>query len=153
MKRIRVGGAIVALVLGMAIDVHAQSSVGVFRPPAEGRKATHSSPPTQQQVSDSRYPVYPIGYTLLPAIVMSDGSVYANFGYGYEQVSRACGQGRVLDGRGMKTPLRNPQPVPAPVTPSAENLPSVQAQRRAASRVAHSACYARDIYGRLVVVR
>lgn len=107
----------------------------------------------QPQVQDPGYPVYPIAYTLLPAIVMSDGSIYANFGYGYQQVSRSCGQSRVLDNRGMKTPQRYPQPAPAPVTPSAQNLPSVQAQRRAARGVAHSACYARDTYGRLVVVR
>jgi hypothetical protein len=44
----------------------------------------------------SAYPAYPVAYVLLPAVIMSDGRVYADFGYGYESVSRGCGAGVAL---------------------------------------------------------
>lgn len=46
-------------------------------------------------------PLYPVAFTYIPAIVMSDGTVWANFGYGYVQVRTACREPRVIDGRGM----------------------------------------------------
>lgn len=70
-------------------------------------------------------PLYPVGFTYIPAIVMSDGTVWANFGYGYVQVRTPCRQARVIDGRGMPTTRRQEQ------TP----------------------CYARTSQGSLVVTR
>lgn len=46
-------------------------------------------------------PLYPVAFTYIPAILMSDGTVWANFGYGYVQVRTACREPRVIDGRGM----------------------------------------------------
>lgn len=142
--------------MGLACGAEGQSNVGVFRPPAQNGRGTVRQPfPSADQpaINGPSYPVYPIAFTLLPAIVMSDGTVYANFGFGYEPVSRACGRSRVLDGRGMSTSQRYPQPAPAQRTASEQNLPSAQARRAAAARAAQGACYARDGYGRLVVVR
>lgn len=69
-----------------------------------------TSPKPRVEEPDPRYPsnpLYsptPIGFTYIPAIMMSDGSVWANFGHGYVQVHTACARpGRVIDGRGTST--------------------------------------------------
>jgi hypothetical protein len=72
----------------------------------------------------SRYPAYPVAMTYVPAILMSDGTVWADFGSGYVRVVRSCREPRVIDARGMPKSR-------APATP----------------------CYSRDAYGSLVVTR
>lgn len=142
-----------ALLIGMGQVVEAQSR-GVFSLPTHGSGRQVVQPINREPVTPFPVaPAYPVAFTLLPAILMSDGGIYANFGFGYEPVARACGRSRVIDGRGMRTSQRYPQQAPASVTSSAQNLPSVQAQRRAAARAGQTACYARDSYGQLVVVR
>lgn len=148
----------VALLAGMtAGDAHAQSRDDIWRLGQGGARTTvrATSPTPPPAPSVPAQPAYPVAFTLLPAILMSDGGVYANFGFGYEPVSRACGShSRVIDGRGHATPQRGSvSPAPGANTPSAQNLPSVRAQREAARRAALHACYARDPYGRLVVIR
>jgi hypothetical protein len=101
--------------------------------------------------------VYPVAYTVIPAILMSDGSVWANFGYGFEPVSRTCvvnGNGQVILSNGMvlTSPQATPYIPPAPAMPtdSYNNLPSVAAQRSAA---AQASCFGRDVRGQYFVVR
>ena len=101
--------------------------------------------------------VYPVAYTVIPAIIMSDGSVWANFGYGYEPVSRTClvnGNGQVVMGNGsvLPSPQAMPYVSPAPAMPSDSynNLPSVAAQR---SQLAQGACFGRQTNGQYFVVR
>ena len=71
-----------------------------------------TSPPPRAQEPDPRYPAnplhspVPIGFMYLPAILMSDGTVWANFGSGYVQVRRACTPPRSIDSRGKSTPTR-----------------------------------------------
>ena len=154
MKSIGIATVVLALLAGLAGDASAQTRRGTFTLSTgnEGRKVViQDPPPAHAQPVYPLYPAFPVAYTLLPAIVMSDGSVFANFGYGYLQVSRPCAVStpRVLDGRGFQTT----QPAPAEPTASEQNLPSVQAQRRAAERAAHGACYGQDRYGRIVVIR
>jgi hypothetical protein len=107
----------------------------------------------------------PVAYLLVPAILMSDGSVFANFGGGFEQVSRSCaggvvvGQPQVIGGNGRVLSPAAPrymQPAPAQMTASQQMLPSVQAQSAAAamrSRSMSSACFSRDGSGRLFAFR
>lgn len=71
-----------------------------------------------------RYPAYPVAMTYIPAMLMSDGTVWADFGSGYVRVARSCREPRVIDSRGMPKSR-------APATP----------------------CYSRDAYGSLVVTR
>jgi hypothetical protein len=115
-------------------------------------QATTRPPEPAYRSYDPGYAPYPVAVTYLPAILMSDGTVYANFGFGYEPVRRACRQPRVLDGRGFSREQYTHR-APNQETASAQNLPSAQAQRQAASRAAYSACFTRTARGGLVVVR
>ena len=99
---------------------------------AAPQRGTSAKPKPVEE--DPRYPSnplytpYPIGFTYIPAILMSDGTVWANFGSGYVRVHHACGRpGRVIDSRGMST-----------------------SQRR---EPAHTPCYTRNTQGSLVVTR
>jgi hypothetical protein len=75
---------------------------------AKPQRAT--SPKPRVEEADPRYPAnplypaHPVAFTYIPAIMMSDGTVWANFGYGYVQVRNACARpGRVIDSRGAST--------------------------------------------------
>lgn len=102
------------------------------------------------------YPAYPVAVMYLPAVLMSDGSVYADFGWGYRPVRRACRQSRVIDARAAHY-SRNTQPAPAQRSASAEALSAVRAQREAEMRAAEmnaaNACWTRSAQGGYVVVR
>jgi hypothetical protein len=151
----------------------AGQSNGTFRAtePPRSRQAVERRPPPVVVVQPTYYQpgyypgvVYPVAYTTIPAVLMSDGSIWANFGNGYEPVSRACvaqttvtsnaplvvaGNGLVLSGGSTSTTTYMP-PAPAQQTQSYYNLPSVANQRSAA---AQSACYSRDANGQFFVVR
>ena len=98
-----------------------------------------TSPPPRAETPDVRYPAnplypgdalftpYPVAVTYIPAVLMSDGTVWANFGYGYVQVRSACRPARVFDSRGLAS-----------------------ARRR--DRV-ETPCYTRNAHGSLVVTR
>jgi hypothetical protein len=64
--------------------------------------------PDPQYPANPLYPAHPVAFTYIPAIMMSDGTVWANFGYGYVQVRNACARpGRVIDSRGASTTSSN----------------------------------------------
>ena len=117
-------------------------------------------------------PVYPVAFTLLPAVILSDGRIYADFGYGYEPVSRACapvysktgtlgasgGGIRVVGANGMVLSGGNTQPAPrigpAPRMAPHPNQPSDAQQVRpgTVASAAHSSCYRQEPTGTVVVV-
>lgn len=105
--------------------------------------------------------VYPVARVIIPGLLMSDGSIWANFGFGYEPISRACAPVAVApgtrvvaaNGRVLSQSPNYAQPAPAQATASQQNLPSVQAQQRQLSDAARSACYSRDQNGRVFVYR
>lgn len=108
------------------------------------------------------FPRHPIAFTMIPAIIMSDGTVVADFGFGFEPVVRSCsgivvvGQPRVMASNGVVLSQGTPsytQPVPAQVTPSQQILPSAQGRNGIVSAVAQTACFSRDATGRVVVFR
>lgn len=164
MKSLQVAGVTVALAVAAWGGAEGQNSGRVFRPAQTGTR--QASPPIRQALpapatpaypSGLAYPRYPVAYTALPAIVMSDGSIYANLGNGYVPVRQACAPLRVVNGNDLlysgATLLTYMQPAPAQATASQLNLPSAQAQRAAAQQQVRSACYRMNPYGPVVVVR
>lgn len=98
---------------------------------------------------------------VIPAVLMSDGSIMADFGSGLEFVRRACPSSAstmplriVAGGQTQPAPELQPvpgmQPSPAQTTPSQQMLPSAQ---RAASQAAQSSCHLRDQRGRVYATR
>ena len=85
-----------ALTAVLAGSAQAQLVDGQWRatqPQRGGRVAVQVNAPTvfaQQTMNPMLYPRQPVQFTYVPTIVMSDGSVYANYGYGYQQVV-TCG--------------------------------------------------------------
>jgi len=148
-NRLRIIGLAGALlVTATALEAQTQR---VFRP-RQGAPRQAAQPITKAEPADvaPASPSYPISRTLVPAIIMSDGSVYANFGYGYELVRRRCAALPVLGSNG---PLGQPtytQPVPAQLTASEQ---AIRSQNQTPSAQASASCYRLAAYGPVVVVR
>lgn len=107
----RVGIAAVALLLVTAGAAEAQPYP--LRLPAGTSSTPQRATSAPERVREEpRLPhsplgmAYPVSFGYIPAVVMSDGTVWANFGYRYVPVRTACQQTRVIDGRGMQTPQR-----------------------------------------------
>lgn len=104
------------------------------------------------------FPRQPVYSTLVPAVVMNDGSIYADFGYGYEPVMRGCqvvttfqpGQPKVFASNGVVIPSAAQVPSALPPVPN-----QLESQRRQVtlSAPAQSSCYSRDASGRVFVYR
>jgi hypothetical protein len=105
-------------------------------------------------------------FTTIPAILLSDGTIIANFGFGFEPVFRSCGgavvvgEPRVMASNGVILSQGTPtytQPVPAQTTPSQQILSSQQTRSTiisgTVSAAAQSACFTRTSAGGIVVVR
>jgi hypothetical protein len=157
----------------------AQSRAGTFRaspPPSGSRRATEAQRPQPQVIlvpsssglgggtRQSVFPLQPVAFTLIPAILLSDGTVLADFGFGYEPVTRACGNTVVMStptvfaGNGVilsrgTTTVTYTQPVPNQVTPSQQNLPSAQSRFPILTAASQTACFTRDAQGRFFVAR
>ena len=153
----------------MALGIVASSAVEgqtVFRLPAQtgGRQA--AQPMTRSETSPDHqgpvygaptYPRYPVAYTVLPAIIMSDGSIYANFGHGYVPVRQSCvSASRVLGSNGPlhsnATPPTYTQPVPNQATASQQMARGQTSPARYPAQYVN-ACYRMDAYGPVVIVR
>jgi hypothetical protein len=159
----------VSVVLSLAASAaDAQLANGKWRAPAKGsgssgtaapKQGVQASPPVVTATRQSNNAVVPI--RVIHAVLMSDGSVQADFGAGLVPVSRSCG------GDFRYTPLRiigslpavpgqhpapGMQPAPAPLTESQKALPSAQA-RAAAQQAAQASCHLRDAKGRFFATR
>jgi hypothetical protein len=160
----------VAVVLGSSIlltdTAAAQMVNGVAQPPAKPSSARQgvivTPPPAPVRVLPANpsypdallpripvQPAQPVQFTLVPAIIMSDGSILANFGFGYEPVLRSCsspvvvvvgGAPRRIAGNGVSIPNNN--------APSA-----APQQQIVLSAAAQSSCFTRDGFGRVFVYR
>jgi hypothetical protein len=99
----------------------------------------------------------PVAYTLMPAYVLSDGTVIADFGLGFEPVRRFCGDQFVITGSPQVT-ATNGHVVPSGAQ-RAPNQATQSAQNATAQRfpvlttAAQGACYTLDSNGRYFVIR
>jgi hypothetical protein len=185
LKQATICGTLLALVVLQAIapvQANAQSRAGTFRaspPPPATRTATETPHPQptvivvpsspiggvfNQRFNQAVFPRQPVAFTLIPAILLSDGTVMADFGFGFEPVTRACGNAVVMStptvfaGNGVilsqgTSTVTFTQQVPNQVTPSQQNLPSVQSRFPILTAASQAACFTRDAQGRFFVVR
>ena len=171
MKRLTRSASIVALALGMialGAEAGAQMVNGVAQPPkksASTREGLMVTPaPAPRPVAPANpsfpdalfppitvHPARPVQFTLLPAILMSDGSILANFGFGFEPVMRSCanaGPVVVVSGTPQKV-AGNGVVIPNRGAPSQ----TMVTQQVVLSGAAQSACFTRDNFGRVFVYR
>jgi hypothetical protein len=103
----------------------------------------------------------PVAVTFVPAVLMSDGRVFANFGYGFEPIVRSCyggGGQRVVASNGAvlyhsQAPTYT-QPVPNQQTQSQQMVSSGQTQTTMYSTNSGAlACFSRDAAGRVFAYR
>lgn len=110
------------------------------------------------QVFNLPYPQYrnfvpqPVAYTVMPAQVLADGTVLADFGLGFEPVRRYCGDQFIVVSAPPATNV-NPKTQPAPnqATQSMRNATADQFPARTSA--AQGACFALDSQGRYFVIR
>jgi hypothetical protein len=172
-----------AIFLGLALVFSASGVAGAQRSggtwiltPNTGRpRVGVQAPPPQQTVVVSRPATYlppqPVAFTLVPAVVMSDGSIYANFGYGYEPIVRPCANAAVVTTNGVMSPYGTVtyqpaaptyvHPAPNPVT-SPYNRPgqttvvttgAQSAQYTQYAQYSQQLCFSRDASGRVYAYR
>lgn len=186
--------AIIAAMI-VAASAHIAAAQGRHVNPHAGRVAGMAPAPAAapQPVYPRRYgagaygtPVYGGGYgspvvASIPVVLMPDGRIFADFGYGYEPVLRSCATAAApvayttaptqysppaYAAPTYSVPSYGPQPFdqPAPAQPTAADQmlgahlgqPSAQpapGAGRAVQRPVISACWATDAYGRVFVVR
>lgn len=174
MKTLKIGGTVLAFAL-IASTAGAQVTGRPWQlsPQGGGIKAIARDPaPTVIVVTPSPvfhqpffqhqfFPRRALTLIMVPAVVLSNGSVFADFGFGFEPIFRSCGGAvvgptRVVAGNGLVLSPAAPtytQPVPAQITPSQQLLPSAQARSVVISSVAQSACFSRDAAGRVFIFR
>jgi hypothetical protein len=171
LKDTRIALAIAALVLAGSASADAQAR-GKFTTPARGAVRQAVQPRTaDRQVAPvhvhSVRPAVPVAFTLLPAVIMSDGRVFANFGFGYEPVSRPCAPAfvaaptfstsaiPVVAGNGIVlssgTPTMQPPPMMTPNSPSATQ-PTHVTDQVVVTNARADACFRHEPTGRVVVV-
>lgn len=168
LKRLDLGTAFV-VALAIAAPAGAQTG-GKFTLPTQKavRQGVEVRPPQTVVVDPYNYyrnPSYPlqpvpVQFTLVPAVLMSDGSIFANFGFGYEPVVRSCNAVVVVRGPvqrigsngvvlGQSNALPYTQPVPNQMTASQQMI----ANGHRLSGPAQTSCFARDGAGRIFVYR
>lgn len=178
-KRLDHRAVLVAMTLLVApAAVSAQYDGKAFRlPPGGGSAGARGvvQPKTQPQVivvQPTVHPgrVYPHRTTVfrrqssviwVPAIVTNDGRVFANFGYGYEQVYRSCsgavvvGQPAVIAGNGAVLTPQAPtytQPVPNQQTAS-QLMAAGRHPQTTLVAPAYSTCFSPHASGGVIVYR
>ena len=95
LKRLDLGMTLLAATL-VAGPVAAQSGGKFSLPPQGAVRQGVEARPAQPAVVDPNghyrnpsYPAQPVQFTLVQAILMSDGRIFANFGFVYEPVIRS----------------------------------------------------------------
>jgi hypothetical protein len=167
LKRSSLSAGIFALLLVTGGSAHAQLVDGkwILSPTTGSGRAAVATPPKEQQ------PVFLPGSTpivvqaqpvllVIPAFVLSDGTIVANFGMGFEPVNRPCGasvvmlsQPTVVAGNGMVLHSATlPQTAPAPLTASQQAI-RPQPRFPVLTAASQTACFSRDQTGRFFVVR
>lgn len=161
------------LVGGLGRDAAAQTN-GTWRVSPEPNRRAYEAPPKPREPEFGSSPnqlgggmggvgqrVFrqPVAFVMIPAILMSDGTVLANFGMGFEPVRRSCGGTVVVTapptvvGSGGRV-ISRPSSPPGPSRAASPTQPAPQQIRYPILTAAsQSACYANDGQGRFFVVR
>lgn len=161
-------GTVLTVALAAAAPLGAQNGGKFSLPNQAVRQGVEARPPQTVVMADPynyyRNPSYPmqpvpVQFTLVPAILMSDGSIFANFGFGYEPVIRSCnavvvtGQVQRIGANGVvlaqSSALPYTQPVPNQMTASQQMI----AHGHRLSAPAQLSCFTRDAAGRVFVYR
>jgi len=153
-----------------AAQTHKPRVAGIA-PPPPATQPTNTGAASSQLMSGS-----------VPVLVTADGRIFANFGYGYEPVIRACGyhpaasaapsyrpsnvpSGQTAAAQSSYTPPTyqpstfgpgNTQPAPAQPTASEHMLPQGYAPPNPGAgqeRAGSTACYTTDPRGQIIIVR
>jgi hypothetical protein len=95
-------------------------------------------------------PVQPVQFTLVPAVIMSDGSIFANFGFGFEPVLRSCVSNVVVVGGQPQRIGSNGARIP---NHGASQPQTSQLQTVRLSPAAQTGCFTRDNLGRVFVYK
>ncbi|HEX7937374.1 MAG TPA: hypothetical protein VF483_00190, partial [Gemmatimonadaceae bacterium] len=97
---------------------------------------------------------------VIRAVLMSDGSIVADFGSGLERVARACPSETsnmplriVASGSGNLQPVPQLQPVPGMQPAPAQMTASQQMAQHAPSQAAQASCHLRDQSGHVFATR
>lgn len=170
MKRPRTIAAVgLASLIALSAVANAQTN-GTWRVSPEPNRRTgvetRPAPPTVVVVQPSPFPgvvfQQQVTWMVLPAVLLSDGTVLANFGMGYEAVTRSCGNSfvvsnehRVIAGNGKVLSPGYTYPQTAPNQPTAsQQMLGINSSRypilTAASQVS---CFSFDANGRPFVLR
>lgn len=178
-KRLDHRALFVAVALAvMPAVASAQSSGRVFRLPPGGSSGSTRGvvqPKPQQvivvqpsvhpgRVNHHRTTVFPRQSSVIwvPAVVTADGRVFANFGYGFEQVFRSCaagvvvGQPSVIAGNGLVLNPQAPtytQPVPNQQTASQQMATRGDNAQTIVTAPAHATCFSSHSSGGVIVYR
>ena len=154
-------GAGLVIALSSTLSAQARGTFRASPEPANSQRAVET--PKKQPVVVvvppstvfSPQPFYrqPVVFFNIPAILMSDGTVLADFGMGYEQVSRACGntvvvqnEPRIIAGNGVVLSQGSSTITTQQTVTSSSRYPIL-------TSVSQTSCYSRDAYGRVFVVR
>jgi hypothetical protein len=147
----RMLGRILVMTTAIAATANAQLVNGKWQAPAKpSGTATAPRQGVQAQQPETKKPTSSGGVVLTPlrviqAIVMTDGSIWADFGFGLEQVSRSCPSGASTMPLQVIGVSQLPDPRVAP--------PILTAQQKAVSKeAAQASCLVRD-GGRIFATR
>jgi hypothetical protein len=95
-------------------------------------------------------PVQPVQFTLVPAVIMPDGSIFANFGFGFEPVLRSCVSNVVVVSGQPQRIASNGAAIP---NHGARQPQAAQVQAVRLSPPAQTGCFTRDSFGRVFVYK
>lgn len=164
------------LAVGFAASIASAQRTQHTQPATPPRIAAIAPAPTA--VIPAQYPRTHYGHGALrsdvPVLLMGDGRVFADFGRGWEQVSRACalptgyGFPQIVSASGLQQPVVLQPTVTQPSAPGVERLPytpPVPAQQTASQQMAEQegqlahpmgvgqSCWARAQDGRILVTQ
>lgn len=155
-----------ASLASVAPEVGAQAT-GTWRVSPEPNRRAFETPPKPREPEFGSSPKadpavfrrQPLAFVMIPAILMSDGTVLANFGMGYEPVTRSCG-GAVVVGSQPTVVGSNGRTLsrPSPTTPGRTRPLSVVPQQSQArfpilTAASQASCFTTDGAGHFFVVR
>ena len=165
-RLIKMSAVALAGAASVAVSAHAQMVNGVATLPKGGGRQgvitpTRAAPPVVAPANPSLppalfapitvVPAQPVLFTLVPAVIMSDGSIFANFGFGLEPVLRSCAAAAttvVVSGAPPRRISSNGASIPNRGAPQAAPQQTI-----ALSAAAQMGCFTVDNFGRVFVYR